>query len=277
MVSCVSCHKLMRRSFGGGSSVNPREYWVMSELECYHWWYRGLRDIIARTIDRHCLSLGTSCLLDAGVGTGENLAFLSKQNRFAYLGGFDASQVAIDLASKKVDSADLYVSDICNPELHQDSYDVVTSCDVINIPGLERCFAGLRRIVSHIRPGGLFLANLPAYKWLFSDHDMAVHTSQRFAAGQVRKLCHELGLEPVVLTYRLCSLFPLFVLSRLPTMLFRSQSAAQARSALKRPSIIMNTLFTRIARMENSLVEAGLSLPWGSSVFVAARRPISAH
>ena len=255
--------------------MNPREYLLMSELEYYHWWYRGLRDMISRIVDRHSLP-NSECLLDAGVGTGENLAFLSKEKQFSYVGGFDASQIAIELASKKVNSADLYVSDICNPELRQDAYDIVTSCDVINIPGLSRCFQGLQRMVWRIRPGGLFLANLPAYSWLYSDHDLAVHTSQRFAAGQVRTMCHELGLEPIVLTYRLCSLFPLFVLSRLPTMLFRSRSSAEARSALNRPSKCVNSLFTAISRIENRAVQRGWALPWGSSVFVAARRPLTA-
>lgn len=254
--------------------MNPGEYEVMAELEAEHWWYRALRQHIADCLQRFGHRLPPAPLiLDAGCGTGENLRFLCERLQPTYAAGFDTATAAIAWARRKVPQADLYVSDICQPQLHRTHYDLVLSCDVLYITGLEQAQAGMQRIAAALRPEGLLLLNLPAYQWLRSDHDLAIGTRERFVASQVRQFITGLGLEPVWVTYRLCPLFPLVVASRLPSILWPNRCAATARSALRPPSRWESGCMGVIMNWENCWLRSGWPLPWGSSVFAVGRKP----
>jgi SAM-dependent methyltransferase len=255
--------------------VNPGEHAVMARVEERHWWYRGLRDCLARVLARPDLRPpARPRVLDAGCGTGENLRFLAERLAPAWLGGFDASDEALALARDKAAGARLWRSDLCDPELPEGELDLVTSFDVVNIPGRRRAMPGLRRLVAALRPGGLLVLNLPAHRWLRSRHDVAVHSSERYALRDVRALLDELGLEPVILSHRLCLLLPLVAAARLPGRLRPPPDAVRARSDLHRapPEAVNRALFAAL-RPENALVARGVRLPFGSSIFAVGRKP----
>ena len=253
--------------------MNPGEHAVMAQTESRHWWYQGLRDVVGRTLAHPALALPRSpAILDAGCGTGETLRFLAAQLAPRYLGGFDHSAEAIDLAREKAPEADLYVSDLCDPEIRVGSLDLVLSLDVVSEAGTEVSRPGLQRLVGCLAPGGLLLLHLPAYGWLFSEHDVAVHTRERFTLGEVTRLLRALGLEPVRASYRMTALFPALVLSRLGSI-GRPPDAQRARSDLHRPpSSMTNALLGAIVSGENRLVARGLRLPFGSSVLAVGRK-----
>ena len=65
------------------------------------------------------------------------------------------------------------------------AFDAVFSADVLCHRGVaqESALAEFRRC---LRPGGVLVLNLPAYRWLFSAHDIAVDNVRRYGAGEVR-------------------------------------------------------------------------------------------
>jgi hypothetical protein len=116
------------------------------------------------------------------------------------------------------------------------------------------------------------LLHLPAYTWLYSQHDVAVHTSERYTKKSVRRLIESLGLVPELITYRVCALFPAIVLARLPSILGRKPTRDEAQSDLSLPSRPVNGALLKISSAENSLLRLGLCLPWGSSVLAIGRK-----
>ncbi len=257
--------------------MNPREYEIMAAVEAEHWWYQSLRQTLQWSLEKYGQNLPTQpSVLDAGCGTGETLRFLQSIYQTRYIGGFDHAPQAIEIAKQKVAAADLYVSDVCQPELRCGSYDIVVSCDVLYIPGLSAAQAGMAAIVQQMSVGGVLLLNLPAYNWLKSDHDLAIHTRQRVVRRQVVDYLNALGLQLCQVTYRLCPLFPLVVASRLPSMLRPRIDAAQAVSSLKPASRLANAIFRQIMHWENRLIQAGINMPFGSSVFAVAKKERSA-
>ncbi|NLS92065.1 MAG: class I SAM-dependent methyltransferase [Planctomycetaceae bacterium] len=252
--------------------MHDGEYRIMAEVEAEHWWYRGLRDLIARLLAVHGYTARSELrVLDAGCGTGENLRMLGGLLQTAYLGGFDPSPTALDYARGKAPGADVYPSDVCDPVFHADRYDLVISCDVLYLTGFDAAREGMRQIVERMEPGGLVMINLPAYQWLFSRHDVAVGTRQRFTARQVGRFLESVGLKVDLLTYRLCALFPAVVLARLPSMLIAPR-AGEVRSDLASTNPWTGRCLTRILSWENRLILRGVRFPWGSSVFAVARR-----
>lgn len=255
-------------------SMQDREYELMAAAEPVHWWYRGLRDLIGRTLRKYALGERSERrVLDAGCGTGENLRLLRDTLHPEYLGGFDISPLALEASRQKVPDADVYHSDFCAPDLHADSLDVILSCDVLCTLEPESARRGLAQLARHLRPGGLLLMNLPAYRWLASEHDLAVGTRKRFTKAEIRALLDELGLEPVLVTYRVFVLFPAIVLARLPSLLRQRRPARAARSDLARSLSWTNTPLAAVLRWENAAIMGGAVLPCGSSVYAVGRRP----
>ena len=253
-------------------TMQDREYRTMAEVEADHWWYRGMRDLISRVlVEQGYTERSGLRVLDAGCGTGENLAMLGRMLRTTYLGGFDPSPLALDHACAKVPRADVYPGDICDPHFHSETYDLVLSCDVLCITGLDAAREGMRRIVERLEPDGLLVVNLPAYQWLYSRHDKAVGTRQRFTACEVRRFLESVGLKVDILTYRLFALLPAIVLARLPSMLCPPRTG-EPRSDLASPRSWTGGCLNQVLSWENSLILRGVGFPWGSSVFATARR-----
>jgi SAM-dependent methyltransferase len=254
--------------------MSPAEIELMASVEGEHWWYRGLRDALGRTLRGTLAAIPTSArILDAGCGTGENLRFIKDILNPAYTGGFDLSPVSVEHCRAKVPGADIYQSDIRDPEIRADNLDLVLSCDVLSIAGIEDSMAGLSRIVGAMRSGGAMILNLPAYAWLRSRHDVATDTRDRVTTARVRQLLRRLGLTIELVTYRVFSLLPAIVLARLPSILLSSRRAAVQDSDLKLTPSWIDPVLYAVLQTENALAMHGMKFPWGSSVYAVARKP----
>jgi SAM-dependent methyltransferase len=256
--------------------MDDNDYETMAALENRHWWYRGLRQSIEQMLrlNRFALPHGAR-VLDAGCGTGENLRLLQRLIRPSYCGGFDISAKAVEMCREKIGPvADVYVSDIRSPAVHVDELDLIISCDVVSIAGLEASRDGLRSLVTRLRRGGLFVFNLAGLRWLYSSHDLQMQIRDRPGAAEMRQLMADIGLQVEFLTYRMFWLFPAIVLCRLPSILF--PRAAKARSDLAPTPRWMNECLARLMSAEAWMLGRGMRFPWGSSVFAIGRKDRSA-
>ena len=249
--------------------MNPAEYTRMYEVEDRHWWYVGLHELILNTVRHESLRLGRPLdIFDAGCGTGRLCQLLQQQGH--RVTGCDASQEAIRLCRQRGISG-VYQADLNHVELEPETFDVITSIDVLYHAGISDDISVMRRLKRGLRPGGTLIVNLVAHEYLRSTHDIAVHTRERYTRSILRQRLQAAGFDNVSITYRVSLLFPLVALFRLASKWGAHHHAnlEEVASDVSLPPPLLNRLLTGVLRTENRLL-AHFPLPCGLSVFCTA-------
>jgi SAM-dependent methyltransferase len=243
--------------------MNVEEYRRMYEAEETQWWYAGMRAISLALLSAEWPDGDPEGrrILDAGCGTGNNLAHF---RRFGRTVGVDLSDEALRFSRGRgvaVSRASLLALPFADA-----TFDAVTSFDVLYHRWVEDDAAALREIARVVRPAGLVLLRVPALKMLWGAHDEAVHSRHRYTRGEVRRLLEAEGLEVLRLTYANTLLFPVIAVRRtLDRLLGRHGSDV---GFLPPP---IEWTFRRLLGLEARIVRR-LSLPLGASVFALARK-----
>jgi predicted SAM-dependent methyltransferase len=116
-----------------------------------------------------------------------------------------------------------------------------------------------------LRPSGVLLINVPAFRFLHSAHDDAVMTARRFRKEEIRRLLQKNGFIIRRLTYWTTLLFPLAVIART----FRVSKAG--RDFEIEGKSLMNRVFSQIMAVELDLLKT-ISFPFGVALFALARK-----
>lgn len=248
--------------------MNPHEYRALFEVEDRHWWFVALRREIARALERHPSSGAGRRWLDAGSGTGGLLANLHA-GAPALRVGLDASLEGLFLARSR-GLARLAAGSVGALPFAGETFGVVTSIDVLCHRGVEE-EAALREAHRCLEPGGLLILQVPAFSWLYSEHDRAVWTNRRFRRAEVEALLERTGFTLRESFYRMSLLFPAAALRRLGKR--RPRPEPEARSDVRPASAFADAFFGAVLRLETALAALGLRLPFGLSVFCVAQKP----
>jgi SAM-dependent methyltransferase len=240
--------------------VERREYEKLHAVEDGMWWFHGMHEnlLTAFRARRPAIS-GT--VLDAGCGTGGFLAKLARALPGWSPVGLDADAGACSMARDKsgrpvaCGSANL-------PPFADGSLAAIFSADVLCHRNVDEAdaLAGFHRGLAR---GGLLVLNLPAYQWLLSEHDHAVHNVRRYTARRIRRLLQRAGFAKIRTTYWNSVLFPLMVARRL----VGSQPSVSDVMNFPRP---IDLAFRGIMRFETMLIGRGLALPYGGSILATA-------
>ena len=244
--------------------MDRAEYQRMHAVEDRMWWYRGLRQLAASELARALgRSAGEGPVLDAGCGTGGMLALLGPVIAGRPTFGLEFDTVAAGLAVAK-SGRPVAAGSVNEMPLGDGGLAGYLSLDVLCHGGVEpeRAVREARRC---LRPGAVALFNLPAYGWLLSAHDRRVHNVRRFTRGQARALLAGHGFVVVKSSYWNTLLFPLMLLHRLTE---RDDAASDVREFPR----WLDALFSAALAIERAAISAGLSLPFGGSLMIVARR-----
>lgn len=245
--------------------MEQAEYATMAAVEQQHWWYVGMRHIARAWLDGLPHRAGFS--LDAGCGTGGNLAFLLQQGGPAF--GLDLAPAAVAFGYPNAPGR-LVRGSVLQLPYQAGSFDLVTSFEVLYHRAVPDEIAALRETWRVLQPGGWLLLRMPAYRWLHSTHDDAVHTRRRYVAAEVHALLVQAGFVVERCSYINSLLLPLALAARLPEKLRRS--ARGQESAMTLPASPINTVFTTIMKREAAWLRRGGTFPAGLSILALARK-----
>ena len=199
-------------------------------------------------------------ILDAGCGTGGFLGDLSSLGPTA---GVDASVAALALARTRA-PFHLAAATVQALPFPSESLDLILSMDVLYHRSVPDEAQALGEMVRCLRPGGLLCVNLPAYGWLRSAHDDAIHTARRYTRRRVRRLLAAQPLRILRLTHWNAILFPGVAAVRL---LRRTGRASDVRPVAP----VLNALLASVLGAEAAWLARG-DLPFGLSIAAVVRK-----
>jgi ubiquinone/menaquinone biosynthesis C-methylase UbiE len=246
--------------------MDPQEYSLMFTVEQTHWWYLGMEKITRAILDKRIDSNSNLSILDAGCGTGAGMSTYLPD--YGKVTGIDISPIALGFCRKR-NLTSLALASVTGIPFQSDSFDLVTSFDVLYERAVPSDLAALTDFFRVLRPGGFILIRLPAYDWLRGQHDITTHTVRRYTASQVTKLLNDSGFRLLHISYANTFMFPLAAAKRL---LERIRPPALASSDLSMNVGVFNGFFQRILSSE-AFLAARIGLPFGLSVIALGQKP----
>ncbi|HEX9722170.1 MAG TPA: class I SAM-dependent methyltransferase [Candidatus Paceibacterota bacterium] len=231
--------------------------------ETSYWWHKGRRVVIDSMLKRFLEPRSALRILDVGCGTGMNLELLSK---FGQVHGVDASPIAVHYCLQRGFS-DVYEGRAEDLKFADESFDMVVAIELLE--HVQEDVDTLREFARVLRPGGLLFLTVPAYQFLWTEHDEVLDHVRRYTLGELKKKLQEAGFRVEKGTYMVTFTSPLFVY-RLFRHLFGKKNETPKTSYVPVPSFL-NAIFVASFFLEATIVKY-VSLPFGISVLCVARK-----
>jgi dolichyl-phosphate beta-glucosyltransferase len=237
--------------------MSVKEITYMYSLEKHHWWFQSKNELIKNLISK--LDRKFKFILDAGCGTGLNLSYLKN---FGTCFGCDVVLEALQFCKKN----ELTNLSQCNLEgicLKDKSFDLVTILDVIeHVDNPEKVLAELRRV---LRDDGTLIVSVPAFKFLWSQHDDALNHLRRYEKKELKELLEFCGFEVKKMGYFFFVPFLIVLPIRVIRKLFVKKGESTSDTTTLPPKFL-NSLLKWMLKIEAKLA-AKFSLPFGTTLF----------
>ena len=242
------------------------------DVEERHWWYRGRRAVLDAVLDGlgplrppAVDGGGAPRILDAGCGSGRNMALLARRGAVT---GIELAQQSLDAARAR-GLGPVLPGSLDDPlPFGDDAFDLAVALDVLEHVADDE--AALRELARVVAPGGRLLVTVPQYAWLWGEHDVLAHHHRRYTRALLLARTAAAGLEAERVTA-----FNSLLLAPIGAMrvVQRARRRAQPASDLGRtPQGAVNDALERILRAEAALIRRGRDLPAGVSLLAVLRR-----
>ena len=229
--------------------MNPEEYARLRALEDWYWWFVARRAAAIRFLGAYAPKVTPLHVLEVGCGTGGMLRDLGALPDVEAV-GVDVSLQALRLCQAP-HARGLVLASAERLPFSDCRFHAVTALDVIE--HVTDDGAAAREIARVLRPGGVAIVTVPAYQWLWSRHDDALHHRRRYHARQLRDLLTDAGLEVAWLTALIAALFPVAAAMRLAQRLAPISHVPRAEIVpVPRP---LNRLLVAFHRWEAALAQ----------------------
>jgi len=232
----------------------------METQEQNYWWHVGRRKVLSKVLSAQLPPSGNLEILDVGCGTGINYDWLKQWGRVT---GLDTSPEALAYCRKKQVYDDLLQIDGTSLPFSR-QFDLLTAFDVLEHIPDDR--VALQSWHTALKPNGYVFVTVPAYQWLFSAHDKALHHQRRYSARELKQKFERAGFRVRFISPFFFFTFPAVVAVRLLT-----KTASPKTSYVQTPSTASKFL-VNLSQSEAKFLAHGDQLPWGSSLLVLAQK-----
>lgn len=231
-----------------------------------HWWFIGRQKIIAQLLGREPIPRHIERALDIGCGTGFCTALVS---------AIADSVTCVEMADEMVEllkqkNNKLEIIQGGWPDVAVDhTFNLVTLFDSLEHIEDER--AALRKIESVLKPGGIAMITVPAFMFLWSEHDEINQHKRRYTKESMRAaISASTGLTILRLSYFNALFFAPIAIIRLLKNALGVRTKESDIIALPR---MLNGTLAWLFGLEGILLR-WINLPVGTSLLCIAQKPL---
>jgi len=220
-----------------------------------HWWWRARERVVLDLLRARKPPGGWNKILD--VGCGDGLLF-DQLLRFGEVEGVEVSPTLV--RDDGPHRGRIHIGDF-NPNLGLSrDFSLILMLDVLE--HLADPVSALKYALELLAPQGKVLITVPAFNWLWTNHDIINLHHSRYTKTSLRTLARHAGLQIELERYFFNWLFPVKIATGAIERMLNS------RPRLPRvPSPWVNKALYWFSVLENSAFSV-LPLPWGSSLLM---------
>lgn len=236
-------------------------YSKIDQNEIDHWWYVSRRNIIKKILDSFLSSDPNQTILEIGCGSGGNLTLLSD---YGLVHAVEMNDAAREIAAHRKICA-VKKGSLPDHLPFDRNFDLVCLFDVIEHVADDT--KSLREISNKLNPNGKILLTVPAFKFLWSNHDVTAHHKRRYTSKQMQSLLRDTGYNLLYVSYFNTFLFPIVVLVRAFQKLFSIESKIE----FKQPQKLINMTLRKVFSSERFFLPL-VTFPFGVSILLLAEK-----
>jgi SAM-dependent methyltransferase len=236
---------------------------ALYEADAVGGWNVGMRAASHALLDGVTLPSGP--LLELGCGGGAFSLELGDARPGATVIGLDLRAEALAFAQSRAAAGAWVQGDLLRLPFSGPTFALVVALDVVDQVGVDAA-AALAMVRALLLPGGAALLRVSAHAWLYGPHDVAFGTGRRYGRNEFVTLVRGARLTPTRVTYANSLLSPAVVVVRL---LQRWGVLAFTRELYEEGGV--NRLLGTALHVEAGWLRRH-NLPWGTSLFVLAKR-----
>lgn len=252
--------------------MTERDFDDLAAVEASHWWFVGMRAITATMLATYLPQCSSPRILDAGCGAGFMLDWLRRYSDGEPTFGTDYAFAALRQCQVQRHTRLTQASVTKLPYVAQ-SFDLITCFDVLSqlLHPADDTDA-LEELHRLLRPRGLLLARVGAYRWIWSRHDSHIRTQHRYTLREFRDQLATSGFEVLRSTYALCLLFPAAALYRGLKELSPRASPSDVKPLPPQLQWLNRSLGATLCWEARYLQRTCGRLPFGLSIVCVARK-----
>jgi SAM-dependent methyltransferase len=224
-----------------------------------HWWWRARTEYVIETLRRYRPESGWKTILDIGCGDG---LFFSRLSEFGEVEGVEPDAQLVNPANP--DRSRIHICPFDESFTVGKSYSLILMLDVLE--HLEHPVAALKHALELLEPQGMFMATVPAFRALWTNHDVINHHFTRYTKQTFREIANRAGLEIEEERYLYHWTFPV----KLGVRLVEGALRLKPKPPVAGKGWINETLFN-VSRLEQKLLTP-LPVPFGTSLMVIGRK-----
>ncbi len=228
-----------------------------------NWWFRARREIVHSIIDKYIVGNNNN-ILEVGAGYGVMTEMLKE---YGIVTAIEPYKDAFLHLHKDLDIK-AYMGTLDDFKT-KEKYDIVAMFDVLE--HIDDDIVTLATVYSILKERGLVILTVPAYKFLWSEHDTLNNHYRRYTKKALTRLewlsktmLFYNGFDTKRLTYFNTLLFPLALLDKL-------WFAKNKQSYSLNPNRVVNTILYNIFKIERYILKY-TNLPYGVSILLIAEK-----
>ena len=240
--------------------MDPRYGAAYARLYREHWWWRAREEYLVRLLDRLVGPNGAGETFDFGCGDGLFFPVLQRYGA-APPRGMEHDATLLDPAGPWFDR--ISTGPLADDPAERARYGLIVALDVLE--HIEDPQPVMAILGARLRPGGWFVATVPAFDELWTAHDDVNHHFHRYRLREIEALVRGVGLTVVESRY-----FFVWVALAKSLVVLKERVTRPPVRPPEVPAGPINAAALAVTRFEQRLF-GDARPPFGSSAIVVAR------